>query len=273
VHPQSATVAAAATRLRPHDLQCCGSHAIHRQLSCPPVQSRPGHRQFPNPGEIAPPGWATVISGPNSKMWWSKRHISRGRSLRPVQPILEANVGCENMHRTPGCAALHHADGCPTRQQCVHGCVRSPIGCVPWIPARGTFQSRGPNPRGPDRRWLLVSARRIDGDPGRALAGTRACSQLNQSERGWRPPRSQRCIRVARWLGGVLCVRHAVAGYPDTLNVLLPHRRQRFNDRRMSCIEGFGQSQTSMASPFHVVSSALNTLQAALPQTQSCFRV
>jgi len=98
----------------------------------------------------------------------------------------------------------------------------APIGCVPWIPARGTVQSRGPKPRGPDRRWLLVSARWIDGGSRRALAGTRACSQLNQSERGWRPPRSQRCTRVARWLGGVLCVRHAVAGYPDTLNVLLP---------------------------------------------------
>ena len=61
VLPRSATVAAAATRIRPHDPRCCGSHAIHRQRSCRPVQSGPGHRQFPNPGEIAPPGWATVI--------------------------------------------------------------------------------------------------------------------------------------------------------------------------------------------------------------------
>ena len=42
--------------------RCCGSHAIHRPRSSRPVQSGLGHRQFPNPGEIAPLGWATVIS-------------------------------------------------------------------------------------------------------------------------------------------------------------------------------------------------------------------
>jgi len=74
VFPRSATVAAAAARLRPHDPQCCGSHAIHRQRSCRPAQSGPGHRQFPNPGEIAPPGWTTVISLPTG---------SRGRQPAP----------------------------------------------------------------------------------------------------------------------------------------------------------------------------------------------
>jgi len=44
--------------------RCCGSHAIHRPRSSRPVQSGLGHRQFPNPGEIAPLGWATVISLP-----------------------------------------------------------------------------------------------------------------------------------------------------------------------------------------------------------------
>jgi len=76
VFPRSATVAAAATRLRPHDPRCCGSHAIHRQRSCRPVQSGPGHRQFPNPGEIAPPGWATVISLPTSLC--SEREVTLG---------------------------------------------------------------------------------------------------------------------------------------------------------------------------------------------------
>ena len=64
VFPRSATGAAAATRLRPHDPRSCGSHAIHRQRSCRPAQTGPGDRQSPNPGEIAPPGWATVISLP-----------------------------------------------------------------------------------------------------------------------------------------------------------------------------------------------------------------
>jgi len=66
VLPRSATVAVAATRLRPHDPRCFGSRAIHGQPSCRPAQSGPGHRQLLNPGEIAPPGWATVISCPNT---------------------------------------------------------------------------------------------------------------------------------------------------------------------------------------------------------------
>ena len=65
----------------------CGSHAIHRQRSCRPVQSAPGHRQFPNPGVFAPSGWVTVrsrykrqlIQLKMSKKWptWSGMEDSR----------------------------------------------------------------------------------------------------------------------------------------------------------------------------------------------------
>jgi len=55
VFPRSATVAAAAPRLRPHDPRCCGSHAIHRQRSCDRPILGPATGNFPTLGKLLRP--------------------------------------------------------------------------------------------------------------------------------------------------------------------------------------------------------------------------
>ena len=63
---------------------------------CRPAQSGPGLTQFPNPGEIAPPGWATVISCPNTDRVCTRRadtHRHSHSSLRAVDPEQERKEG------------------------------------------------------------------------------------------------------------------------------------------------------------------------------------
>jgi len=111
VFPRSATVAAAAPRLRPHDPRCCGSHAIHRQRSCRPAQSGPGHRQFPNPGEIAPPGWATVISLPTLPRGSS----TGGRISRPSLSSAPASAAAPALPPRLSCGRLQNVLACSPR--------------------------------------------------------------------------------------------------------------------------------------------------------------